>query len=478
MSSCVAPVFAVARNVLSEAVRMKISMVFIVLLIFFLAGLPFFLDADQPLRYRVQIFLQYGVGGAFWVLALLTSFFSIASVAFEQRDRIIWQTATKPVTPWQYLFGKWLGVVALNAALLAVTGAAVFLFAQRLRYEPAMGEVRAYVSADGPQQPSLDRILLETQVLTARASVPFLDPPLDPGALDDAVETELQRIRSQDPTFEITSDARSIMRQALEAQALAQYRTIAVGDSQIFRFDGLARARDLGRPITLRYKINAGADNPSTLYRVFFAVGDSVRSERQVTLNTTQSMDMPSTVIDEDGVLFVQLWNGNPMTGQGNPRSISLEPDAMEVLYTAGGYELNYLRILLVVWMKLAFIAAVAIAASTFLSFPVACLVTLGVLFIAESSGYLQESLEYYTSETTEGVDYVAVVARAIAVPVSWAFSWYGKLDLASSLADGRLIGWGRAIRGALLLAASSLVMLVIGWSIFRKRELAVYSGK
>src|SRR5690606_36572400 len=78
---------AIARNAIAEAVRMNISLVFIVLLIFVMAALPDTLSHDTPLRYRVQTFLQYGTGGSYWIIAILVLFFSAASVAFEQRDR-------------------------------------------------------------------------------------------------------------------------------------------------------------------------------------------------------------------------------------------------------------------------------------------------------------------------------------------------------------------------------------------------------
>src|SRR5262249_32782404 len=109
------PVLAIARNMIAEAVRMKISLVFIIILIFALAALPGTLSQDTPLRYRVQAFLQYGTGGAYWIIAILILFFSAASVSFEQRDRQIWQTMTKPVAPWQYILGKWLGACGLSA---------------------------------------------------------------------------------------------------------------------------------------------------------------------------------------------------------------------------------------------------------------------------------------------------------------------------------------------------------------------------
>ena len=107
------------------------------------------LEVDSPLRYRVQSFLQYGTGGSFWIIAILTLVFSVSTVAFEQRDKTIWQTMTKPVASWQYVLGKWLGVVGLNAVLLTVCASAVFLFTEYLRQQPARGEQSAFVTSTG-----------------------------------------------------------------------------------------------------------------------------------------------------------------------------------------------------------------------------------------------------------------------------------------------------------------------------------------
>ena len=60
------PILAVARNVVAEAVRLRVSLVLIVLLMFGLAALPGLLDPGTPLRYRVQSFLEYGTGGRSW----------------------------------------------------------------------------------------------------------------------------------------------------------------------------------------------------------------------------------------------------------------------------------------------------------------------------------------------------------------------------------------------------------------------------
>ena len=474
------PWLAVARNVLAEAVRMKISLVFIVMLIFLLAGLPFFLNPEQPLRYRVQLFLQYGTGGTFWVLALLTVFFSVASVAFEQRDKIIWQTMTKPVPPWQYLLGKWAGVAALNTALLGVAAAGVFLFTEHLRAQPAQGEVRPFVNADDPSRPTIDRVLLETQVLSARRGMQITIPEINKEAVDAEVARRVKDrmdILARTPFVQQEAPMETMFRTEIINEIIAQYRSIEPGQSQVYTFSGLGHARDTGRPLTLRYRFNSGTDNPSNIYRVVFIIG-GVAYIREAAINVSQTVEFPAGSIDDQGVLTVQIINGDPTTNRVNLRPISFPPDGMEVLYTAGSYEANFLRVAAVLWLKLAFLAAVGVAAATFLSFPVACLVSMGVFLVAESSSFLVESLDLYASKTEEGVNYFAMVIRAVAVPLAYGFEWYGDLRPTQSLVDGRMLSWGSLSGGAALLIGSSVLVLGIGLLIFRKRELALYSGK
>lgn len=475
-----AAVPAIARNVLSEAVRMKISLVFIVMLIVLMAGLPLFLDDEQPLRYRVQLFMQWGTGGAFWLLALLTVFFSTATVAFEQRDRIIWQTMTKPVSPLQYLLGKWIGVMALNAALLAVTASGVFLFTEALRNTPAQGEIRPYVSEDGSAAPTNDRRLLESEVLSARASRSFERPEFEEEDLRVAVDERIEEIRRTDPDFQPTREIRAALRAELIDLLRQRARTIEASPNAYadFVFTGLARAREMNAPVTLRYTINAASNNPSALYRMLFLVGNQHAFERQVPLATASTLAIPPDAIGDDGALTVRVYNGDPRTGQTNRFSAEVPPDGMEVLYRVGSYEPNFLRVTLVLWLKLAFIAALGVMTSSFLSFPVASLVTMFVFLIAESSGYMVQSLSWYVSQTKEGIDWVAVAARAVAVPVTHAFRWYGELRPTPRLVDGRVVPWSTVIAAALSLTAASGVTLALGWAVFRRRELATYSGK
>src|SRR5262245_23671165 len=129
-------VLAVAHTVVKEASRRGISLVFIVLLLVALPLLPMALDPDAPLRYRIQTFISLSMGLTFAVAAVMTLFFSCASVAFEIRDRQIWHLMTKPLARLNYLLGKWIGVVMVNLIILAVASVSTFTFIQYLRALP------------------------------------------------------------------------------------------------------------------------------------------------------------------------------------------------------------------------------------------------------------------------------------------------------------------------------------------------------
>jgi ABC-type transport system involved in multi-copper enzyme maturation permease subunit len=513
------PLAAVARNVLAEAVRMKVSLVFIVILVFLLSYAPQALNEAQPLRYRVQNWLQYGTGLSYVVLAMLTLFLSVGTVAFEQRDKVIWQTMTKPVPPWQYLLGKWLGVMGLNAVLLGVTASGVYLFTEYLRHQPAQGEMAYHVRSDGAvtlgniEAMTEDRRLLETQVLVARVGremEPFFGEAMLARAVEDAlarrasedqtlartdaerarirddlirqreqrlreiVEARVRDMKASDPILEVTQDLKERTFEEVLTTQEALHRTVPPGTAKVYLFTGLAGARAPSAPptVTLRYRVNAGSNDPAQLYRVRIAVGDQMY-DRQIALGSSQMLLFDRESIAEDGSVVVAVENSGE-----DQREISFPPGGMEVLYVAGGYETNFLRIVLVMWMKLSFTAAVAIAAASFLAFPVACLVSMTVLLAAESAGYLTESLKYYVSKTQEGIDYFAVLVRLIAVPIAGLFHAYSELRPSAKLVDGRLVGWETLGSSLLAIGAATATVLGVGWAIFRRRELATYSGR
>jgi hypothetical protein len=472
------PIPAIARNVLAEAVRMKISLVFIVLLIFGLACLPGLLDPTTPLRYRVQNFLQYSTGGSFWIIAILTLLFSAATLSFEQRDRVIWQTMTKPVASWQYILGKWLGVVSLAAILLAVCGSAVFLFTEYLKTQPAQGESAPYEAADGTILTE-DRRILQFQVLQASVTtepVPSFEPD-DPEFMK-VVDEYVRNQMKISPDFQGTLPEVEKVHEDLYKQSQQIYRSIDPGNSQVFRFQGLQKARDGDIPLVLRYRIDSGSNMPDQIYRLTFIIGGQPII-RPCGLGQLHLIDSISpSVIDAEGNLDIQVINGDAYSREPNPLTISFAPGGLKVSYSVGGYQFNFFRVVCILWIKLAFLAMLAVWASTFLSFPVACLVAFGCFLSAEGSVYLGEAARYYASGANTGLSKAFdVVIQDIALLISWIFSTYGELRPTAKLVEGQLLSWGSVAGATLLLGLWCLALYGAAVQTFRKRELAMYSG-
>ena len=152
-------IWAVARQTLAEAIRMKIAVFFIVLMVLGFWGATR-TQGDGTVSGRVQSFLAYSLTSIGVLLSLLSIFLS-RSLSDELVQRQILVLMTKPIPRWQYLVGKWLGVVMLDAGLLALTGAGVYLtVTQYLARRPALNVY--------------DRQRLINEVLTARHSSPWL----------------------------------------------------------------------------------------------------------------------------------------------------------------------------------------------------------------------------------------------------------------------------------------------------------------
>ncbi|GAB4384843.1 MAG: hypothetical protein Kow0022_08690 [Phycisphaerales bacterium] len=481
-------VVSVARNVLCEAIRVKVSLVFIVLLILGLATLPGVLDAEQPLRYRVQSFLQYATGGTFWMLALLTLVFSITSLTSEQRTRVIWQTVTKPVAAWQYLLGKWLGVVAVQLVLLAVCATAIFGFVEYLRAQPAIGEREAYEVVDG--QVSEDRLILETQVLSATKNVePVVPVERDDPSFRQAVEQYIENERRTDVEFATQVRERKQVEEDLYKSLVQAYRSIDPQTEQLgetYVFEGLKEAKRRGLPVTLRYRIDSGGNRPDEFYVLTFVLPDGTPVIRNTGLGMNHTLAISPGYIDDEGRLAIRIYNGQiGIDPQGrmsvilNPNTITFPPGGLQIAYQAGSYRMNFVRVVAILWLKLAFLAMLAIWASTFLSFPVASLVAISVFLMAEMTGFISKSIEVYSTTDHSGkVQVSKVIAVWIAARVSSLFHVYADLQPIDRLVEGRLMSWSGVLGGASVLALATLVLYGLAVVIFRRRELAIYSGQ
>ena len=197
---------------------------------------------------------------------------------------------------------------------------------------------------------------------------------------------------------------------------------------------------------------------------------------------------IPTSMIGEDGTLEVAIGNFSftldptPGASQFQPGrgTIAFEPDGLELLYPVSSFEANYLRGMLVTLIKLSFAAMLGVALAAFLSFPVACVVAFSVVLAAEATPFLATSVEEYRIWEFDGsVIWLKQWIRGLASGVEWTLRSFGRFRPGGALVEGRLVGWGEVFR--------ALVVIGFGWSgavlvasaiIFRRKELAIYSGQ
>jgi ABC-type transport system involved in multi-copper enzyme maturation permease subunit len=118
-------VWTITRHTLAESIRQKAAVCLLVLLGVLMLGLPFATRGDATLSGAVQSFLTYSLTVLSFLLSCVTIFLA-KTVSDDLTGRQILMLMTKPLARWQYVLGKWLGIVVLNAIVLMIAGVIVY----------------------------------------------------------------------------------------------------------------------------------------------------------------------------------------------------------------------------------------------------------------------------------------------------------------------------------------------------------------
>jgi hypothetical protein len=371
--------------------------------------------------------------------------------------------ATKPIARWQIWLGKWLGIVTLNAALLAISGACVF----------GLLQWRAQ------KLPAAEQKILHEQVLVARGSA---KEPVNPAEIEAQTEQVFQE-RLKSSAIEKV-DAQEVKKQIRE-QVKAALQIVPPSYERTWKIDlGFAKNYLAGKPLQLRVKFNAAQKSASGTYEALWAVGEPQKTKyiqlepMSLAPDTFHEFAIPPDLFDANGVLTITFANPN--------QSALLFPleDGMEVLYPEGGFALNFSRGLAIILFWMAMLAALGLMAASYLSFPVASFFALAMMIVVLSSGSLAESVESGSvaagnEETGQGghsaADMVLIPAfKGVLAIVNLA----NNFSPVEALSSGRSITWGElgtAFAQIVLLLGG--IMALVGIIFFSRRELATAQG-
>src|SRR6187200_3462222 len=92
--------------------------------------LPLIVKDDGTARGFTQIILTYTLALTTTLLGFATLWLSCGILAREIEEAQMQMVVVKPIARWQVWIGKWLGILMLNAMLLALSGVAIFVMMQ------------------------------------------------------------------------------------------------------------------------------------------------------------------------------------------------------------------------------------------------------------------------------------------------------------------------------------------------------------
>lgn len=458
-------IIAIAWLTWKAALRFQLFLVIAVLLLAAVVGLPILIKDDGTARGFTQILLTYTLSAITGLLGFSTLWLACGTLARDIEECQMQVVATKPIARWQIWLGKWLGIMTLNAALLAISGISVY----------ALLQWRA------TRLPADQQQVLRNEVLVARGSAKEPTAERDRNIQEEADRLLKQRLKSSPVT---RADLNEVRRQILE-QVKAVYQVVPPGYVKTWEVPvGLSRRLD-NSPLYIRIKFNTAQVGASGTFVGMWQVGTPAPGHPPLSLepmslapDTFHEFEVPSSLIDDKGNLAVSFFNSNPTT--------LLFPlnEGMEVLYREGGFSLNFLRGLGIIFCWMSLLAALGLAAASFLSFPVAAFLSLGVLTVVLSSGTLANAVSDGTilggNEETGKLGHSLVDKPAITVfrGMLWMINLAKNFSPIDALSTGRSITWqdlGTAFAQIVLLLGGCLALF--GILVFERRELATAQG-
>jgi hypothetical protein len=456
-------ILAISWLTWKAALRFKLFLVIAVLLILAVVGLPLVIKDDGTARGFTQIILTYTLSAITALLGLSTLWLSCGTLARDIEECQIQVVATKPIARWQIWIGKWLGIISLNAALLAISGACVY----------GLLQWRA------TKLPEAEQKILREQILVARGSAKEQN-------YDAQIDSETERIlQSRLKTSPVDKVNLAEVRREIREQVKADFQLVPPNYTRQWRIDlGFAKNFLRDKPLQLRVKFNSANKNSSGTFIAVWQIGDPNLTNvvqlppMSLAPDTFHEFQIPPNLFDDKGVLTVAFANPN------NTALLFPLEDGMEVLYPEGGFALNFARGLGIIFCWLALMAALGLMAASFLSFPVATFFSLALLTVVMSSGTLADAID--SGSVAAGNEETGAAGHSMAdiflipffkgiLAIVQLVQNFSPID---SLSSGRSISWselGAAFAQIVLLLGG--IVALAGVILFGRRELATAQG-
>lgn len=403
-------------------------------------GLPLTVKGDGTAEGQLRITITYSLGAAFALLALASLWAGALSIAQEIEERQIQLLATKPVRRAEIWLGKWLGLMAVNTALLLVSALTTAVLLPREQLDAQ--------SEDGPSWRAVHQSIAPASENYEQAAQALLAQRRESGEISTNVNDEI---------------ALRVLRQEL----LVRAATVAPAQQRDWTVS-LPRAVRSNETIRLRFRYSSSIIGLDAV-QGHWIVGTQDRPQAWQAVSTNaaelyQTIDVPATALAGARVLSLRFINEDP----SNVTLVFNPQDGLRVLLPAGSFATNYARALLLLLMRLGFLTALGVTAGALFSSPVALFMAIALMFMAQLAGYTSEYESSYQRRVHAWIEMPSSALRTALKPLS-------SPPVLDAVATGLLVenAWlGRVAGIQLLLYGGALA--IFGAGVLNRRELAL----
>lgn len=450
-------IWAVAKNTIAQAVRMKVAAVIILLLLVLLPMMSVIMTGDGTLVGKLQSFSSYGISLVSFLLSLLTIAVSCYSLSTDLRRRTLDLVITKPIMRYQIVLGKFLGTTLLSLFLLIGFACIVYGLTRA---------VPMLTDAD-PQE----RAQADTEFFTARRTI---QASIDTEAITQRVQKRLEELKATNQLSEEIPIAQT--RATLMAQEENTEKSIEVSAIKEWNFEGVYVPPDPNAVLFVRYKFEAVPEPPNSEIYGQWRIGDfrqfqtAARQfntpiygfERSASVRDVHEFTVTAKVVAEDGHVTIGFYNAPDY----NFSTVIFSE--LELLYKVGSFGMNFSRVVMLIAIRLIFLAALGVSLSTWLSFPVAILCSLAVFFAGLVNGFFLDAINSLG----------AVMGLVYQFTIKWFLyiipRFDGPYSPAGYIVSGEILPWLFLVKAVLItLGIQMLLLIAVGILIFRRREIA-----
>ena len=429
---------------------MKVALILVAFLIITLTILPVLIKSDGTAKGQIQLILTYTLNICSFLLYILAAFLSAATLTSDFKGRQMCVVDISPVRRWEILLGKWLGTIILCAGLLLLMGISIYILA-----------ATTVKPTDEKEQRQLQQ-----EVYTARTR---LQP--EPPDIEALIKQDYQRFKKEGylKTDKEDQQVRSEIKRFYQKYPY----TVRPRSPRYWKFSGLPVPDDPEAIMTVRYKLNASQKTSDNTVRCLWSFGQPNESTSPQLITKQQSgsiheITVPASGIKPDGTLTVGFMCLE------NTSVIFDKEKGLEILYKSSSFEMNFIKCLIIILIKIAFIAALGITAGTFLTFPVASLLVFFILSLCLLSQPLSGIFNLSKPAYTGLVFNESTLFRTL-----WPFIKMIIPDFAQHSGIERLVS-GEVIKTQALLKSLGLLnivytlaLMLFGTAVFNRKEIA-----